>query len=292
MNPVYVFDFTASCDKITRGDLINVLQEHTKWWCFQQERGATTGFLHFQGRLKLAKKLRLTAVEKLLPSLRAAGRISATSKACANNDDYVTKDDTRVDGPWRSTDVSKYVPRQIREISELRPWQQQVVDSADIWDTRTINYVIDTRGNRGKSILTTYTGVYGIGNVVPFLNDYDKMMGALYGKPTRRLYVVDMPRAIKKDCIASFMSAIESLKNGHLFDWRHHYKEKFFDCPTVWIFSNTEPDLSMLSNDRWVFWEFSDDSATLIRRGTAVEEYPDDYDLDIPTDDEADALAM
>jgi hypothetical protein len=66
--------------------------------------------------------------------------------------------------------------------------------------------------------------------------------------------MIDMPRAIKKDKLNGFYSAIESLKDGYAFDDRYKFVEKIFDSPCIWVFTNTYPDTDLLSEDRWKFW--------------------------------------
>ena len=61
------------------------------------------------------------------------------------------KADSRIDGPWSSVDPEPaYIPRQIRMITELRHWQQEVADTLNIFDTRSINVIYDPKGNIGK----------------------------------------------------------------------------------------------------------------------------------------------
>ena len=51
--------------------------------------------------------------------------------------------DTRLEGPWdENTDIILYIPRQVQDIV-LRPWQESVVMTYNVWDTRTINVIID-----------------------------------------------------------------------------------------------------------------------------------------------------
>jgi hypothetical protein len=64
-----------------------------------------------------------------------------------------------------------------------------------------------------------------------------------------------MPRAIKKDRLYGFYSAIETIKDGYAYDDRYKFKEKVFDCPNIWIFSNILPNSKLLSSDRWRIWE-------------------------------------
>ena len=44
-----------------------------------------------------------------------------------------------------------------------------------------------------------------------------------------------------------FHSTLATLKDGYAHDDRYHCNEKVFDCPNMWVFSNTLPDPEMLS---------------------------------------------
>lgn len=214
---------------------------------FQLEKGES-GYEHYQGRISLKVKSRLPKwpYDKI--------HWSPTSKANSDNDFYVTKEETRTQGPWKDTDENLYIPRQIREIKELHPWQQQVADSRHTWDTRTINVLVDTKGNNGKSILKTYIGCQGLGRSLPFMNDYRDIMRMVMDTPKKTLYIIDIPRALRKDALFQFFSGVETLKDGYAFDDRYHFREAYFDCPTIWVFMNMVPDTEMMSKDRWKYW--------------------------------------
>ena len=64
---------------------------------------------------------------------------------------------------------------------------------------------------------------------------------------------------MNKDRLNGIYTAIEQIKKGKLFDLRYKYKEYWIDAPQIWVFSNIEPDISMLSKDRWRLWAISDD---------------------------------
>lgn len=251
-NAITTYDFTTF--EVDREKTIELLKKYCKEWAFQLEACPTTGRHHFQGRFKLKVKERLTGVRKRFPSFH---KLSPTSSENADNMFYVIKEDTRIDGPW--TDQDKYIPRQVREIKELRPWQKYIVDHAKDWDTRTINIILDKKGNHGKSILCTYLGVYEIGRKIPFSNDFRDIMRMVMDTPDSSLYIFDIPRALKKDKLFQFYAGIEEIKNGYAYDDRYAFKEKYFDCPNVWIFTNEEPDRNMLSSDRWVLWTITDE---------------------------------
>ncbi len=252
-SPVAVWDFTLSEEKWDGSyvDLAVKIDKMAKKWTFQLEQGET-GYKHFQGRISLKTKARLNGVRMILPN----AHWSKTSNANKNNMFYVMKDDTRVSGPWDDSQdiIPGYIPRQIRQIQQLRPWQQQVLDNCKVWDDRTINILFDPEGCTGKSIIRTWIGVHKLGIVLPYCNDIKDIMRMVMNRPKRGVYICDMPRSLNKDKLYGFFGGIESIKDGHAYDDRYKYKEEFFDSPVIWVFTNKLPEEKMLSKDRWVYW--------------------------------------
>lgn len=247
--------------------LLKQLKEICKAGNFQLEEGQECGRLHFQGRVSTKKRYRKTEIIKLATDSFLRGiRWSPTSDACKGNFDYVTKDFTRIEGPWDVKQEIVYIPRQIREIEELRPFQKQIIHDAEIWDTRHINVVYNPEGCVGKSILKGYLRAHGIGRPLPPVNDYKDMMRMVCDMPTARLYIIDMPKAMKKDKLGGLYSAIETIKDGYAWDDRYKFCEKIFDCPNIWVFTNTLPDFELLSSDRWFIWDINMKTYKLKRR--------------------------
>lgn len=254
---ICVYDFTIPENKTNHNDLIKLLQNYCKKWTFQLEEGES-GYKHYQGRFSLKVKSRKSTIinqfnefDKNTENMH----LSPTCKQNQGNDFYVSKEDTRLSGPWKDTDEIKYIPRQIREIKNLHPWQQHIVNDANVWNTRNINWVINEEGNIGKSILRTYLGVHEIGRTLPFSKDYRDIMRMVMGTPPSKLYIIDIPRAINKNDLGEFLAGIETLKDGYAWDDRYKFQEKYFDCPNIWIFSNMTPNIMHLSLDRWRLWE-------------------------------------
>lgn len=278
MSLIYVYDFTLPAIFVTREQVEKWCIRKCKKWCFQRECGSE-GYEHYQGRISLRKKTRLSTQIKEQPwesdeldNNSTHCHWSITSEHNRNNDFYCMKDnndywgvegnpDKPPDcGPW--TDLNAHeslaIPRQIREIEVLYPWQKSIINKCDIWDTRTINMIVDTTGNIGKSVLVGYMRVYGLARKIPVLNDYKDVMRMVMDQAVSRCYLIDMPRAMKKDKLGQLYTAIEEIKSGYAFDDRYSFKERFFDCPNMWIFTNTMPDFSLLSRDRWVLWEVNE----------------------------------
>lgn len=257
----YTYDFVYSANRFeSEHALITLFKGLCKKYVFQLEQGETSGYLHYQGRLSLVKKVRPDKVLKLFKEEFRPNWIKPTiknqHKEFTNKGEafYQMKEQTRVKGPWSDKDEELYIPRQIREVKQLRPFQQTIIDSADNWDTRTINLVYCPEGNKGKSILVGYCRAYNIGRALPPVNDFKDMMRMVCDMPTARMYLIDMPRSLNKDRLYQFYSGIETIKDGYAYDDRYKFKEKIFDCPNIWIFTNILPDLGMLSEDRWKLW--------------------------------------
>lgn len=272
---IYGYDFTISESKAPPLEKIKAwLNCNFKSWTFQLEEGER-GFRHYQGRGSLKVKKRLGEMVKLTKEgLGCSVHFSPTSKKNIDNTDYCEKDDTRRGGPWKHDDVEIYIPRQIREIKGLYPWQDEIKNKVDVWDTRSINVVYCQHGNIGKSTLIGYLRAHQLARCIPPVNDYKDFMRMVCDLPTARCYCVDMPRAMNKDKLLGFYTGIESVKDGYAYDDRYRFVEKVFDCPNIWIFSNQLPDESLLSGDRWKIWEVNENTKEL----QIYEPPPDELD--------------
>ena len=261
-SPVATYDFTLRKDEdIDYLDVIKALCPLAKKWVFQLETG-NTGYVHWQGRMSLFKKRRKHELIDILPDIFKQMCLSPSSNNSLQGDCfYMVKDDTRTAGPWSDKDDKpKYIPRQYRGLMEnLYPWQKTVLDSKDIFDPRTVNFVYDPRGNNGKSTVAALMELHTGGLDLPPIGDHKELLqvvcDVLMAREERdpRLVFVDLPRSLDSKKLAPFMVAIEQIKKGHVADVRHHYKDWWFDSPQVWVFANWKPDLSYLSQDRWKF---------------------------------------
>lgn len=256
-SPVCVWDFTL---KLTNEEenaqhILNMVHNHCKKWSYQIEQGET-GYVHWQGRVSFKEKLRKEQILRLWPG---DFHWTITSRENRDNMFYVTKETGRIKGPWKDTDAPPpYIPRQVRGIT-LRPWQQYIIDDANVWNTRHINIILDVMGGHGKSTIKTYTRAHQLGRFIPFVNDYKDLMRIVMDCKKEKLYIIDIPRAIQKDKLYQFYAGLETLKDGYAYDDRYHFKDECFDCPNIWVFTNRLPDPSLLSRDRWRIWTIEED---------------------------------
>nr|WAE42423.1 MAG: replication associated protein [Cressdnaviricota sp.] len=252
--PVHVYDLTIACSGVTKEKLISFFRKYSKKFCFQQEKGEKTGYDHFQCRMSLKEKRRLTNVVEILNQEGViGGHLSPTSKENQTNCFYVCKDDTRVAGPWKDDDPEPYTGWDLEGWMDI-PWQQEVLASRKLKDRRTVNVILDLHGNIGKSILVKYMLANGLGEEIPPVNDYKDLMRLACDLPTASLYIIDMPRGLNQTKVSGLYAGIESIKNGVAWDDRYSFKRKLFPPPAVWVFCNRLPDEGLLSRDRWKIW--------------------------------------
>lgn len=227
-----------------------------------------TAHYHFQGRFRCKKvKKRLTTLKREFAStIMETAHLSVTSSANVKNNFYVTKEETRVAGPWFSSSYhppEEYVPRQVRHITKdnLRPWQKIVYEDIHKFNDRQINVIVDRKGNVGKSSFLTWCSCHVKGVIeVPPVHDFKDVCQFVSsivvqrGRSAAQTLFVDFPRARDQTKINQFMAGIENLKNGSLFDTRYTAKSVKIDSPNIWMFTNVVLDFKYVSLDRWRFY--------------------------------------
>lgn len=256
-----------------------MLKSLCKKFVFQLEQGES-GYKHYQIRCSLIKKsTKATVLDQICKILKcelcdAPQYIAPTSKDVHNgkNFNYVLKEATKIDGPWTENDSDseekkepEYIPRQYRDLmGKLYPYQRVVYDSADEFDPRSINVIVDRQGNNGKSTIASLCELHGRGFDVPPVNDMKELVQLVcdvaIAKKTRVLspLLVDMPRSMDKKKLTGFYAALEQIKKGKLYDVRYNYRDYWIDSPQIWVFTNKDPDLTMLSSDRWKLWSLNE----------------------------------
>jgi hypothetical protein len=248
------------------------------------------GYMHWQIKLSLSKKKRLSSILALLKCnhmMLQKGHWSPSSTPSLGEqffNSYAGKLDTRVRGPWRSDSREVPIPNQIAHITSLYSWQQEVIDRAMYGDDfRCVNIIIDKDGCKGKSVLSLYCKAHKIMDcrLIPCITGGNQVFldlnQAVLSQPIGRLYFCDMPRALPKNKLAEFFSFLETLKNGYVWDKRFCFKERLFNSPAVWVFMNVEPDLKLLTNNRWRLWAIRDDEELVDYRTMCKSDIPIDY---------------
>lgn len=273
------YDMTMPCSKYPDVASVKDFLRNTmeaKNFIFQKEKGAQTGYLHWQVRLRLRQSTRVkTVINKArYNSCRASVTTNRETEIYDSRDfQYVLKkDETFVEGPFtdrnddsveetvKAAKDEEHKPDLTTQLEEflphtLYPWQQQVMEMCLSQDFRSIKVIFDPVGHNGKSIFSEYLEWKGYAYEIPPMISMEDIMQCVMSVPGKKCYLVDMPRAMKKDKLAGFYAGLEALKNGVAYDKRHHFRKVRFNRPQIIVFTNRLPDVTLMSRDRWEIFE-------------------------------------
>jgi len=254
------WDFRYNADMFENAyELIDTLKGIAKHYVFQIEMG-DSGYRHYQGRLSLIKRRRKKEKHLLLKLFKEKPpnylEPTCSPEHYKGEAFYCMKEDTRIEGPWQDTDEVRVLTTQMKIFNklELRPYQSQLKEMAQHFDMRKIDLIFDPNGNIGKSLFSEYLEYCGLAEEIPPFRLMDDIFQWVCTRPIKPCYIVDMPRGMKKDKLGDFYSGIEIIKNGVAYDKRYNAKKIRFDRPRVFVFTNTLPEFSLMSKDRWNVW--------------------------------------
>ena len=224
-----------------------------KKYVFQKEVGEKKGTPHIQGTIQLKKKMRWSefGLPKQITWLRC--------DFPAQSFDYCRKDQTR-DGDviweWPSK-TPTVVGRQLKIISELRPWQTTIAEECKTEpDDRKINWIYDPKGNCGKTVFTKYMLHHynALANTGGCVKDVACMIARAIENKFKineiTTFIFNLTRATN----SINYTAMESIKDGLLSSNKYESSTLIFNPPHMWIFSNTLPNRKELSEDKWAIW--------------------------------------
>lgn len=148
---------------------------------------------------------------------------------------------------WRSWEggLRKY------QTMELYPWQNEVLERLKKQGDRKVTVLIDEYGNSGKTTLAKVITARHTGAYCPPMETPADYMGWALAHQTAGTFVIDLPRADDQKKEKALWSAVEQMKNGYLWDKRHHWQEAWIEPPAVLVLTNEEPPRLSLSADRW-----------------------------------------
>lgn len=140
--------------------------------------------------------------------------------------------------------------------SELRPWQQDLANELNgPINNRSIIWIVDPEGNRGKTWLAKYLVLHHPNDVIRLENG--KSADIKFAYTGQKTVIFDLSRS-QEDHIN--YEVIESIKNGIFLSTKYESCMRVYASPHVVVFSNFEPDRSKLSADRWDVRSFGRDN--------------------------------
>jgi len=267
-------------------DVIEKLKGFAKKWVFQKET-YQNGDHHWQVRLWLIhRKTSAAFYNEVIPKFK--GHWSLTSSEVhlgPKSFNYVMKEDTRVEGPWKDSDIMPDRPPftvQLEEFMnyELWPYQQLIFDRCLPFDMRHIHIFYDPTGHCGKSLFAEFLEYQQVALECPPLHAMEDILQFLHGFPDQRAYIIDMPRGMRKDKLYDFYAGIEVVKNGVLWDKRNMGQKRRQTRPNIFIFTNTLPDFNLMTLDRWLVYFIDPNDHTCSLLKPEPEDEPQEFNLD------------
>jgi len=233
-------------------------------YVFQMEQGTATSLYHLQGYFHCVKKVRCETLKHSWLELIKDGDSLYLEPASLEGKnalkEYCMKKDTRIAGPWADHPV--YMGQDLPNPLMLYDWQRQILGEVKLPpDNRTLNWVYDPDGNKGKSIFCKFMTYHYKYPTLQFADAKD-LSNLIIKNYHKRAYFFDLTRTKPAQFSSrDIYSVMESLKNGMVQNTKYETQTLLMGPPHVWIFSNQLPKMSSLTGDRWKIWEI--DNKTL-----------------------------
>ncbi len=217
-----------------------------KKWIIGKETGKN-GYKHWQIRLETSNDDFFEWMQEYIPTAHVEKTENGVD-ACR----YETKEGQFITYSDRPENL-------IQRYGEFRPNQKRALKALQATNDRQIVVWYDETGNVGKSWFTGALWERGQAYVTPPTIDTVKgliqWVASCYIDSGWRPYVIiDIPRSWKWS--EQLYSAIESIKDGLIYDTRYHSRMINIRGVKVLVMTNTMPKLDKLSKDRWVINTF------------------------------------
>lgn len=274
--PVVGEDYEYKEEDFPEKPIIAWARQHCKKYAFQLEKGEKKGGIHWQARFSMKKAVTKNyMVGQFLTTFNEKGLswyISPTSCQNMGNEWYVTKEETRLKGPFTDKTVGPWIQAKVKKIVEadsLKPWQQRLVkmlldEQKDTDEDRKINLKIDP-GERGKSLVKRVMKFYhGAILMPPSMETPQQMMQFICSngnvkEHTKPIILMDVPKAVKGKHWWTLAQGLEEIKQGCLYDTRFHCQEKNIEPPVIMAFGNNMPPAEVLTKGVFkMFYENED----------------------------------
>ena len=226
-------------------DLLNTLNEHK--YVFQEETGEQ-GTPHLQGCVEFKEKLRPLSLN--LPKEMHWTK-TRNGKASIK---YCCKEETRSGEIFTNIKLSK--PIKVLKEDNLYDWQKEVIEMIkEEPDDRKCYWYWENKGNRGKSALIKLL-CYKYGAIVLSNKASDMKYGIVKYIEKHGAYpeiiLIDIPRT-SLDYLS--YTGLEEVKNGCFFSSKYECEMVIGNSPHLIIFANEGPNITKMSEDRWVIKE-------------------------------------
>ncbi len=253
-------------------DIIDIFKKVCKHWTFCLEENKKTYDRHYQCSIRLQKRTIKSNLSKLLKCELVDAQITILpcikGKHTTSNFNYdccMTESHTIV-GNWNSRDNNDISSL----YADINPIYQFIFESlqrqkAEDPNFRIINILLDKNNDVDKKIFAKLCEIYGIGIYLQHSKSTEKLMQTMCCHCSGqnicdpKLVLIELPHTMNRVKTCEIFDVIKYIKDGCIWDTRHHYKNWWIDSPVIWIFTRTFPNLELFSKDQWVYWEINDE---------------------------------
>lgn len=235
------WDFTIPQEDMTREELVERFEKaKADKYVIGREVGTVTGYAHYQCKAHFRKPMTFLELQKFIGNYHREPSIVKDFSYCEKEGDFYRS--------WEGA-LAKYHDIQ------LTNWQGQCIAELREQNDRQVTVIIDRAGNKGKSWLAKHLVVKYNYAYVPAMPNFEDYMFMAMAHPNANGFIFDIPRADTSEQRNAMWCAMETIKNGYLYDKRYSFTEKWIEPPKMLVFTNDKPPKDTLSADRWRIFE-------------------------------------
>jgi hypothetical protein len=214
-----------------------------KKYVFQEETGEE-GTRHLQGSISLKTKQRLSNMKEIDNRMHWEATRNVT---CA--DAYCCKEETRSGEVYKWERV-KLFKRTSTKFDNLKPRKDIMKIVSKEPDNRTINWIWSEKGKVGKTSTASFLERNYEGVCVANGKGADIKMSVINHLETNDLdvLIVNVPR--QNQGYVNY-GVLEEIKDGLIYSGKYEGGFANIEYPHVIVLANFEPELDMMSEDRW-----------------------------------------
>lgn len=226
-------------------DNINTLTQLNCDYVFQEETGEN-GTPHLQGVLIYKNAISFNSVKKIIPK----GHIEYCNNVKASIE-YCQKEETRTGKIFKK--ITNDNVKDPLDGKELYKFQKDILNILKHEPSeRKIFWFWEQNGCAGKTSLAKSICLKNKNAMYLSGKGNDILYAVSQTKEKPKIILMDIPRCAK-DYVS--YNAIEKLKDGIFFSGKYESQQIIMNPPHIICFANKEPDVGMLSADRWVIRE-------------------------------------
>lgn len=231
-------------------DMIKQFNTTTQYYIVGEEVGEK-GTAHLQGYIEYKNARTLSSMKKINNRChweKARGNREANFIYCSKDNKFETNDEHHI---------------MLKKYKDIvwKTWQKNILDILNTpADDRKITWIIDKKGNSGKSFLCKYIYLTNKDNTIvtsgKATDSFNQILNHMKENNKVKICIIDVPR-----CMKEYISyqGIEKIKDGLFHSSKYEGGICCFPPPHIIVFANSKPDYTKFTSDRWNIININED---------------------------------